>query len=502
MIQVDEGDAEQRNASHFAGFHRLQTFLFHTHRLLTLRIFTLALLYVGNIAFTFGAEVDIVVTALKSQTTWWSERDSGLLIAFSSGFYAVGTLCMGVLADKIGGKTTFCATLIISGALNMLTALGHSAAFVLAIQALNIIIGAAAWSSMTNIVSHWFEVDQLAMVFSIISTSDELGEFLVDIAEGSLLDEGIIGWAGMFLFQGGFAIAVGLILVFTLSGRKPVALDSPGAADTVVPVERAEISSMQGINLPDPFEGDDELAREVGWMDCLSTFASKFHFWLILGAVICMTILSEFEDWFPTFYQEVFGASPGSASKASSWVGLGASLALLGGLFYDLLGWKSDLGVMLLLNLATTFCVTFLFIYIQSGYQDLTTAAAIGGVYGFVSALPYYLPSSIYSVKFGGKHFSGTLYGFFDAVGYVPGIALDLWAGEITTAVGWGQMLGALIVFALLATIFLACYQWTTRPRSAMFYPWDVLHSQKKDTTLCLAESDRSDLDSMTPMLI
>ena len=161
-------------------------------KLLLYRTLTMFCLYIGNIAFTFAAEVDTVVLAMENQTAWWHRNDSGLLLAFSSGFYALGTFLMGMIADRLGGKLVFCVSLFLSGILNIVVAFGDSPAFVLSFQALNIIIGAAAWGSMTNIVSHWFDTDQLALVFSLLSTSDELGEFFVDLATGNLLEARVI----------------------------------------------------------------------------------------------------------------------------------------------------------------------------------------------------------------------------------------------------------------------------------------------------------------------
>ena len=193
------------------------------HHMSGRQILLILMLYVGNIAFTFGAEVDDAVTVMKEQTDWWDQKDSALLLSFSAGFYALGTVVMGSLADRLGGGVTFIGSLILSGILNLIIGLCDSAWSVLAFNVLNIIIGAAAWSSMTNIVSFWFEDDgsAVAFVFCLLSTSDELGEFLSGIVLGSLVQGGIIGWRGIFFVQGAIAVVVGIILAFCLNG-KPV----------------------------------------------------------------------------------------------------------------------------------------------------------------------------------------------------------------------------------------------------------------------------------------
>jgi MFS family permease len=73
-------------------------------------------------------------------------------------------------------------------------------------------------------------------------------------------------------------------------------------------------------------------------------------------------------------------------------------------------------------------------------------------VFGLTVAAPYYLPPSVFSNEFGGKH-CGLLVGLVDVAGYSASMLYLIAGGRMVKAWGWQSMIQLLLVTAVVATL-------------------------------------------------
>ncbi len=71
---------------------------------------------------------------------------------------------------------------------------------------------------------------------------------------------------------------------------------------------------------------------------------------------------------------------------------------------------------------------------------------------GLTLARPYYLPASIFSNEFGGKH-CGLLVGLVDVAGYFASLPFVISAGRMVKEWGWQSVIQLLLVVAVVATL-------------------------------------------------
>ena len=79
-------------------------------------------------------------------------------------------------------------------------------------------------------------------------------------------------------------------------------------------------------------------------------------------------------------------------------------------------------------------------------------------IFGLAIAPCYYIPMSVFSVDFGGKH-CGVLVGIIDAMGYLAAMTFDLMGGRIADqADGWHQFLIVLLYVAVVGFVVLSMF--------------------------------------------
>ena len=71
---------------------------------------------------------------------------------------------------------------------------------------------------------------------------------------------------------------------------------------------------------------------------------------------------------------------------------------------------------------------------------------------GLAISPAYYLPMSVFSIQFGGKH-CGVLIGLIDACGYGLAIVFFLVGSNVAQYYGWPNLLAILIVVSVVALI-------------------------------------------------
>ena len=107
-------------------------------------------------------------------------------------------------------------------------------------------------------------------------------------------------------------------------------------------------------------------------------------------------------------------------------------------------------------------CFSVLFLW---GLPSLSLAASLRlpaatiaiFVFGFSISPAYYIPMSVFSIAFGGRH-SGFLIALIDVFGYAGAFVFNFFGGSIAQHYGWPVFLGLLLTVAVLALVTLTLF--------------------------------------------
>ncbi|MCH7839244.1 MAG: MFS transporter [Planctomycetes bacterium] len=403
---------------------------------------TLGCMFVGYMGFILSRTALPVASPemLKDPTLGLDAASYGDIAAWGMAGMISGKLLTGVIADWLGGRRVFLVALSITALLTFTFSWGTSAAVFASMNFLLLFAMAASWPSMASIISVWYPSTKYGRVWGIISVSSRLGASISMILLGTLLT--VFSWQNLFRTAGVVGLCVVVSIFFYLKAN-PKDVGLPALEDQVAP---------EGSDRQAPHFLDDKNPAEALW-----AFASSGRFWLICLSLMCTTILMDFILFLPLYLTSFEGVSSAQAGSWAAAFPIGCLLALLvGGFIYDRVSRKGRVGLLGGLLGATCVCVAALWSLkglpmIPDSFK-FPLAIVILFFYGFTLAPAYYLPASIFSNEFGGKH-CGLLVGLVDVAAYSASLLYLVAGGRMVVSWGWQSMIQLFLVIAVLATL-------------------------------------------------
>lgn len=366
----------------------------------------------------------------------------GALLGWGTAGNLTGKLTTGILADKFGGRRIFIWAI---GLAAMTTAifgtLSTNIAF-FAFYFFTVFAKSAGWPSMANIIRVGFEPIKHGRVWGFIATSSRISSVATSVLISSLLF--IMSWRGLFYMAGALALMCAVILPFFLQGSRGLNAEAKGSVESISawskehPLSKTETRAAIGI------------------------FISTPRFWLISLGVSSLAVLFEFQVFLPIYLSETFSLSPAGAGMASSAFPLGCLVAVFGGGFiYDKLSKKNIVYMMggtLIVGVLCLLSMRFLGVYDFGPELELSTTVVLVFLFGFAISPAYYIPMSVFSIGFGGKH-CGLLVCLIDAFAYFGAMMFDFIGGAVANKEGgWEDFILILIVTSILATIIMTTF--------------------------------------------
>lgn len=401
----------------------------------------LGAMYVGYAAFMLCRNTLIASSAeMISDPALDMDKESfGRLMSWHSAGAICGKLVTGPGADWLGGRRMFLIALSLTAIANVGFAFGSSFAVFAAFNFLGQFAKSGGWPAMTKMVSQWYPEHRYGAVWSVISTSSRVGTIAAGLFLGFLLS--LVGWREVFwvsaLLTGG--VVVGLLFFLKETPQRVGLLPLADHQDDEL--EEGPIEEP-----PHPFD-------TLGLPAVCRKFAASGRFWSICFSLFFLTIMMDFLVFIPIYLKESLGISSSQASMAGSAFPAGMFAALiLTGFVYDRL---TKLRLIWTLGSLLTFsclCVAVLW-NLKMVPEAVRTGTAITTIFlmGLSLSPAYYIPMSVFSVAFGGKH-SGFLVALIDVFGYAGAMAFNYFGGTIATDFGWSVFLMGLLAIAVLAT--------------------------------------------------
>ena len=370
----------------------------------------------------------------------------GAILGWGTAGNLTGKLTTGVLADKLGGSRVFIWAVGIAAVTTFIFGSLTSNIAFFALYFLTVFAKSAGWPAMANIIRVGFVQAKHGRVWGFIATSSRISSVVTTILVSSLLF--IMSWRGLFYIAG----ALALVSVFILPRYLKNSWQGIG-----VRTANLETSNESLANLV-----EDHPLSKTESRAAIGVFIRNPRFWLISLGVSSLAVLFEFQVFIPIFLSETFSLQPAQAGLASSAFPLGCLVAVFGGGFvYDKLSKKNiiyamgaslAIAVLCLLGLRLLGEVDF-----GNGLELILTISLIF-VFGFAISPAYYIPMSVFSIGFGGKH-CGLLVGLIDAFAYFGAMMFDFIGGAVANKEGgWEDFILILIVTSIAAAIIMTTF--------------------------------------------
>ena len=407
-------------------------------------------MYVGYAAFmlcrnTLGAASPMM---MEDAALAMGKPEYGRLLSWASAGAIIGKLVTGIGADILGGRKMFLIALSLTALANLGFAFSTSLVTLGVFNFLGQAFKAGGWPAMVKIVGEWYPQRRSGQVWSIISTSSRVGTIAAGMVLGFLL--AMISWRAVFIVS---AVITGLVVILAFFflkdrpedvGLDPLPDDSTGQLG-------------DGEKLPaasHPF--DDLNVRQVCWR-----FIASGRFWMIGLSICFLCILMEFINFIPIYLTESMGIASEKASMAGSAFPAGMFAALVAtSVVYDRLNKWRLIYVLGGLLAVGCLCVVALWNFASLPIPtSMQVPAAIGLIFlmGFSLSPAYYIPMSVFSVSFGGKH-GGFLVALIDVFGYAGAMLFNYFGGSVAEDYGWSVFLIGLLSIAVAALLSMTTF--------------------------------------------
>lgn len=426
-------------------------------------------MYVGYASFMVLRMIPTVAgTSITSDPEFGvSTEDWGRILAMGTIGAVVGKFIGGVAADRLGGRLTFTIGLIVSSLGVAAFAASKTVAafqitFFVALMAKSV-----GWPSMTKIIELSFRPAEYGRVWGLLATSSRVGTLVATFVLGGLL--GRMTWQSMSWLAAGAGVLIAIGFFLTQSAGRKVNQSTGGpeaagggqgdAPDTTNPYAETTGQGVSEGSVGDKTGGSQHPLQNTTLLQAIGYFCCHRQFWLITFSLMGLTIMWDFLLMVPLYLVQTMGLTPAAASQTASAFPLGSLISVLvGGVVFDTLSRRATAWLMGFLLAVAAGCVFTFYLMPGLGLSAdglVTLSVGLLFVFGMCVSPCYYIPMSVFSIEFGGRH-SGFLIALLDALAFGVTAIFYYFAGTIAEH-SWEmflQVLFAVCVWAMVTTLW------------------------------------------------
>jgi sugar phosphate permease len=365
----------------------------------------------------------------------------GEILAYGSLGGICGKVFFGWSTDRFGGSINFLFGLLMVSVGIFLFGFSVQLIVLSLLFASISLAKAGGWPSIAKLTGNWYHPSQYGRVWGYISTSSRTGTIIATVVLGYLLS--VLPWRQVLYVAG--VIGLSMVLVWFLLVK-----EAPATALT----DDSEEDVDPEMHVGHPLHGK---SLKFALLD----FLGSKRVWLIFLAMMGLTVLTDFLSFVPIFLKETLKISNAEAAMMASAFPIGAFVAvLIGGYVFDSLSTKA---LTRIIGGFLSLAIVCIVIILNLSHLELSTRGNLYVVYaclfsfGFSISPAYYLPMSIFSIKYGGPH-SGALISILDLGGYFAAALFAITGGILADLpMGWSKVLNLLIVIGIV-TLFLTVW--------------------------------------------
>ena len=428
-------------------------------------------MYLGYAAMMICRQMITILSPamLADETLGLTKTNLGDFAAYGTLGALVGKLIWGPLADKIGGRFTFLAGVLLTALFIIAFGFSPNVMVFSVFSFLLYLTKSAGWPGMTKLVGDWYHPHHYGRVWSILSTSSRFSVVLATLFFGWLLS--FMHWRTVAIIAAVFALVIFVGCYIFLKEKpenpnffKDNESNHPDADASPEEIELA-LASKQALDnkYNHPLEG-------TSMMGGMLAFAKSPRVWLVVIMLMMLTCMMAFLDFVAVYLMESYKLTPSQAAMASTIFPVGSLGGLLASIaFYDRFskkGIRTVLTIALMISLLSVLTLKYLSWFAFSNEVNYLVALTAIFLFAFSISPAYYLPMSIFSIEYGGPH-SAKLVCFIDAFGFAASATFGFVGGRLAdSAGGWSSFMNMLILISAVGIISV----------------WGFMHSEYKAT--------------------
>eukprot|EP01080_Neovahlkampfia_damariscottae_P001136 gene1136-10650_t len=362
--------------------------------------------------------------------------ESGLVIGSSVTFYIFGSVVIGLLTDFVGPKIVLVISLTCLSTAIILFGFSWNTLTFLITWSFARFCSSSSGIVLTKIVSNWFPKKNYGVAFGFLSTSIEFGPTIALMGFGILQTSFDFNWRFIFWVSGGLIVIVQLFSVAPLKTKpKFVGL-------------RTEDEKIEMENHP---MDDKSFLNAIIYM-----FMSPRFYLIVLAQSFFNPVYNIPSNWLPLYFFEVTGFSKPDAATMTSLLTFGKCIGVfLGGLIFDLLSAK--LKIIYILSLLVLTSISILVLSLWSNIPSYFAVLFLM-IFAVCQASPYFLVASSFAASFGGRKYSGMVFGFIDSISFLADAGISFAAGYLIQNLGWSWFWMLLTILSTIATFFFGMF--------------------------------------------
>ena len=385
----------------------------------------LAALVAGYIG-VYLCRKNLSVAVPMIQKEWGLSKESiGMVASVSTIAYASGKFLFGPIVDRLGGRNSLLASMLMVALFGALGAFAPSLSMLTILYSANRLSGSASWGAMVKQVPEWYGQTHLAFALGVLSLSFVFGGAIAVSIAGVIARESHDNWHAI---MGLPSILLALIAVLCWA---------------VLP------RGHQTHSLSEPTAHDRHLAK--GKLREL-LFDPQFH--IICALSFTLTFLREtFNFWTVDFVKTEAGRQLSSGAAAF----MSTPFDVLGGAGILWLGWiytRIGYAIRMRLLFGNLFLLAVLLYFLPDFFHwgSGLIMIAIGAI-GFLVYGPYSLLAGVLSVEVRGKESAATVSGWVDGVGYFAAVLSGSFFGRLLGQGGYRLGFQFMAVLCLISSV-------------------------------------------------
>jgi len=418
-------------------------------------------MYLGYAAMMICRQMVTILSPalLADETLALTKTNLGDFAAYGTLGALVGKLIWGPLADKFGGRFTMLVGIFFTALFIVAFGLSPNVMAFTGFSFLLYFSKSSGWPAMTKLIGQWYHPQRYGRVWSILATSSRFSVVLATLFFGWLLS--FMPWRTVAFIAATFALVIFIGCYFYLQ-------ETPEEPDFFKADESKSSSNTNDDSNTDNFESAqaekqalenryNHPLKNTSTIAGLVAFAKSPRVWLVVIMLMVLTCMMAFLDFVAVYLMEIYQLTPSKAAMTSTVFPLGSLVGLFAAIaFYDRFskrGIRTVLTIALILSLLSVLTLQYLPLLNLSADTNYLVALTAIFVFAFSISPAYYLPMSIFSIEYGGRH-SATLVCLIDAFGFAASAAFAFIGGRLAdSAGGWSSFMNMLILISALGII-------------------------------------------------
>ncbi|KGJ95170.1 MFS transporter [Colwellia psychrerythraea] len=424
-------------------------------------------MYLGYAAMMICRQMVTILSPalLADEALALTKTNIGDFAAYGTLGALVGKLIWGPLADKFGGRFTMLVGIFLTALFIIAFGLSPNVMIFTGFSFLLYCTKSSGWPAMTKLIGQWYHPQGYGRVWSILATSSRLSVVLATLFFGWLLS--FMHWRTVAFIAAAFALVIFVGCYFYLQ-------ETPEEPDFFKVDENKSSSNTNDDSNTDKNRNADNFESALAEKKALENrynhplkntspvagivnFAKSPRVWLVVIMLMVLTCMMAFLDFVAIYLMESYQLTPSQAAMASTVFPVGSLVGLLTAIaFYDRFskqGIRTVLTISLMLSLLSVLTLQYLPLFNLNTQLNYLVALVAIFIFAFSISPAYYLPMSIFSIEYGGRH-SATLVCLIDAFGFAASAIFAFIGGRLAdSAGGWSSFMNMLILISAVGIV-------------------------------------------------